>query len=258
MFVTNPAFSGAAIDEGVGNAPLVKVNQIGTVTETLDAMQMAREASYAAHRLSSIRRDRRHDHRGPGRCDQRGTDQTGFRRAEPIASPSTTSCCASRKSWHDRPVRRARSRSAARRAFMKPFDVLRTSPGPLVLVVLDGWGLREGARRQRHQAGPHAGLPRADRPLPAFIAPGARARWSGCRRAQMGNSEGRAHHDGRRSRRLPGPDANRQERRDGEFFEKPALRRGHGAVPGRHARAAPRRPRVDPTASTATRAISTR
>src|SRR5690349_23975156 len=36
------------IDEGVGNAILVKVNQIGTLTETLEAVRVAREAGYAA------------------------------------------------------------------------------------------------------------------------------------------------------------------------------------------------------------------
>jgi enolase len=47
VFVTNPAILKRGIAEGVGNALLVKLNQIGTVTETLDAIAMAREASYA-------------------------------------------------------------------------------------------------------------------------------------------------------------------------------------------------------------------
>ncbi len=47
VFVTNPAILRRGIAEGVGNALLVKLNQIGTVTETLDAMAMARSASYA-------------------------------------------------------------------------------------------------------------------------------------------------------------------------------------------------------------------
>lgn len=46
VFVTNPAILKRGIDEGVGNALLVKVNQIGTVTETLDAMAMAAAAGY--------------------------------------------------------------------------------------------------------------------------------------------------------------------------------------------------------------------
>ena len=47
VFVTNPEILKRGIAEGVGNALLVKVNQIGTMTETLEAMQMAREADYA-------------------------------------------------------------------------------------------------------------------------------------------------------------------------------------------------------------------
>jgi enolase len=47
IFVTNPAILGRAIEARVGNALLVKLNQIGTVTETLDAMTMAKQAGYA-------------------------------------------------------------------------------------------------------------------------------------------------------------------------------------------------------------------
>jgi enolase len=47
VFVTNPAILRRGISDGVGNALLVKLNQIGTVSETLDAIDMAREAHYA-------------------------------------------------------------------------------------------------------------------------------------------------------------------------------------------------------------------
>lgn len=46
IFVTNPARLREGIEEGVANAILVKVNQIGTLTETLEAMKVAREAGY--------------------------------------------------------------------------------------------------------------------------------------------------------------------------------------------------------------------
>jgi enolase len=46
VFVTNPEILRRGIDEKVGNALLVKLNQIGTVTETLDAVTMARDARY--------------------------------------------------------------------------------------------------------------------------------------------------------------------------------------------------------------------
>ena len=47
IFVTNPAILQRGIDEKVANAILVKLNQIGTVTETLDAMALAERAGYA-------------------------------------------------------------------------------------------------------------------------------------------------------------------------------------------------------------------
>jgi enolase len=47
VFVTNPAILKQGIEDGVGNALLVKLNQIGTVTETLDAVRMAADANYA-------------------------------------------------------------------------------------------------------------------------------------------------------------------------------------------------------------------
>jgi enolase len=47
IFVTNPEILKKGIAEKVGNALLVKLNQIGTVTETLDAVKMAADASYA-------------------------------------------------------------------------------------------------------------------------------------------------------------------------------------------------------------------
>jgi enolase len=46
VFVTNPEILKHGIADQVGNALLVKLNQIGTVTETLDAIEMARQAGY--------------------------------------------------------------------------------------------------------------------------------------------------------------------------------------------------------------------
>jgi enolase len=47
VFVTNPEILRRGIADKVGNALLVKLNQIGTVSETLDAISMARDAGYA-------------------------------------------------------------------------------------------------------------------------------------------------------------------------------------------------------------------
>jgi enolase len=48
LFVTNTERLGRGIELGVGNSILIKVNQIGTLTETLAAIAMAREAGYTA------------------------------------------------------------------------------------------------------------------------------------------------------------------------------------------------------------------
>ena len=48
LFVTNPARLADGIEKGVANSILVKVNQIGTLTETLEAVDMAHRAGYTA------------------------------------------------------------------------------------------------------------------------------------------------------------------------------------------------------------------
>jgi enolase len=53
VFVTNPTRLAQGIERGVANSVLIKLNQIGTLTETLDTMEMARRAAYtcvASHR----------------------------------------------------------------------------------------------------------------------------------------------------------------------------------------------------------------
>lgn len=48
LFVTNPKILEQGINESVANSILIKVNQIGTLTETLDAMHMASLANYSS------------------------------------------------------------------------------------------------------------------------------------------------------------------------------------------------------------------
>ena len=48
LFVTNTQRLAQGIELGIGNSILIKVNQIGTLTETLDAIQMANRAGYTA------------------------------------------------------------------------------------------------------------------------------------------------------------------------------------------------------------------
>jgi enolase len=46
IFVTNPEIFKKGIDEGIANSILIKLNQIGTVTETLDTIEMAKQSGY--------------------------------------------------------------------------------------------------------------------------------------------------------------------------------------------------------------------
>jgi enolase len=48
LFVTNTKILSEGIEKGISNSILIKLNQIGTVTETLDAIEMARNANYTA------------------------------------------------------------------------------------------------------------------------------------------------------------------------------------------------------------------
>ena len=48
LYVTNPKIFKEGIDNGIANSILIKVNQIGTLTETLEAIQMAKDAGYTA------------------------------------------------------------------------------------------------------------------------------------------------------------------------------------------------------------------
>lgn len=47
LFVTNPTIFAEGLEQGIGNAILIKVNQVGTISETLKAIKMAQEAGYA-------------------------------------------------------------------------------------------------------------------------------------------------------------------------------------------------------------------
>ncbi|EJX06342.1 phosphopyruvate hydratase [gut metagenome] len=48
IFVTNPSILKEGIKKGVANSILIKVNQIGTLTETIEAIEMAKRAGYTA------------------------------------------------------------------------------------------------------------------------------------------------------------------------------------------------------------------
>jgi enolase len=110
-----PRSSKRGIAEGVGNSILVKLNQIGTVSETLDADRDGARGRLHHGDLAPLGRDRRLDIADLAVGTSAGQIKTG-RPAAATASPSTTSCCASRKSSGAGALRRpARLRQLAAR-----------------------------------------------------------------------------------------------------------------------------------------------
>ena len=98
LFVTNTERLKTGIEKKVANAILIKVNQIGTLTETLDAIQMANRAGYTAivsHRSGETEDATIAD---IAVAVNAGQIKTGAP-AAPTGWPSTTSCSASRRSW---------------------------------------------------------------------------------------------------------------------------------------------------------------
>ncbi len=102
LFVTNTERLSKGIKEGIANSILVKVNQIGSLTETLDAVSMAQRANYTAvisHRSGETEDSTIAD---IAVATNAGQIKTG--------SPSTTSSSASRRSWATRPAMPAAAR----------------------------------------------------------------------------------------------------------------------------------------------------
>ena len=75
LFVTNVTRLSDGIAKGVANSILVKVNQIGSLTETLAAVDMAQRAGYTAVMSHRSGRDGGLDHRRPRRGDELRADQ---------------------------------------------------------------------------------------------------------------------------------------------------------------------------------------
>ena len=75
IFVTNVARLPEGIKNGIGNSILIKVNQIGTLSETLAAVEMAHKARLHRGDVAPLRRDRGFDHRRPRGRHQLRADQ---------------------------------------------------------------------------------------------------------------------------------------------------------------------------------------
>ena len=125
IFCTNPAIITAAIARGIGNAALIKLNQIGTVTETLQAMAICRAGRLPAVRLPPLRRDRGPLHRRPGRRHRLRPPQDrrpGPRRTRRQIQPAP----GNRRHHPHPPLRHARKRSSSLNRLIQ----LSTKPGP--------------------------------------------------------------------------------------------------------------------------------
>ena len=110
LFVTNPKRLAQGIKDGLANAILVKVNQIGTLTETMEAVSMARHASLRRGDVASLGRDRGLDHRRPRRRHQLRADQD--RLAVALRSPRQVQPAPA----HRRAARHRRRATPARRS----------------------------------------------------------------------------------------------------------------------------------------------
>ena len=75
LFVTNVERLQVGIDRHAGNAILIKLNQIGTLTETLATMELAARARLRGDGLAPLRRDRGRLYRRPGGGDRMWADQ---------------------------------------------------------------------------------------------------------------------------------------------------------------------------------------
>jgi hypothetical protein len=103
LFVTNTKILQEGIDKGIANSILIKINQIGTLTETFAAIEMAKRAGYTAvisHRSGETEDSTIADIAVGTNAGQIKTGSLSVR----TAWPSTTSCCASKKTSATSPV----------------------------------------------------------------------------------------------------------------------------------------------------------
>ena len=81
LFVTNVKRLRKGIDEGIANSILIKVNQIGSLTETIETVKLAQIVGLYDGDVAPFRRDRGFDHRRPGGRAELRADQDG----QPVA-----------------------------------------------------------------------------------------------------------------------------------------------------------------------------
>ncbi len=256
VFVTNPEILKRGIQEKVANALLVKVNQIGTITETLEAMAIARSAGYAcvvSHRSGETEDVTIAD---LAVATNAGQIKTGSASRTDRVAKYNQLLRIEEALGKERPLRRAPGDPAARVAVMSgPSTPLRA--GPLVLLVLDGWGLREAREGNAIKlARTPAYSELIDRfPHSSLAASGEAV---GLPPGQMGNSE--VGHITMGAGRVVYQDLTRIDKsiREGDFFDPARPRRRDNAVRRRTATRCISSVWYRPTAFTATLATCPR
>ena len=107
LFVTNTERLQRGIDEGIANSILIKVNQIGTLTETIEAIQLAAPQRLHERLQPPQRRNRGRDHRRPGRRARHRPDQNRLRLAHRPHGEVQPAAADRRAAWRSGSVRRA-------------------------------------------------------------------------------------------------------------------------------------------------------
>ena len=204
LFVTNPKRLERGIREHAANSILIKLNQIGTLTETLADHRDGARRRFHLRRLASLGRDRGHDHRRPCRRNRRRADQDRF--DEPRRAHGQIQSPAAHRGGTGRPriMARRRRRSAAAGARDERFGAASSGCGAGDLRRM-GLAGRAPGQRDRDGANAHDGSSvshpgRIPRSTP-------RARRSAWRRGRHGQLGGRPSDDRRGARDLPGRDA---------------------------------------------------
>ena len=143
LFVTNPERLRQGIERNVANSILVKVNQIGTLTETIEAVRLAQAQRLHGGHVAPFGRDRGHHDRRPGGRARHRADQDGGARAL-------------------RPRRQVQPAPADRGGAGEPAPSTRAGPpSPARAASLSGeWPSSRAARRSSPQSGPRPPSPR--------------------------------------------------------------------------------------------------
>ena len=175
IFVTNPKFLKRGIDEHVGNSILIKVNQIGTLTETLATIEMARAAGYT----SVI------SHRSGETEDTTIADlvvATGAGQIKTGSMSRTDRTCEIQSAAENRRRARREGDVSGHGGFQAREILMASRPPVAALIIFDGWGVSKSGASNAIAAAKTPVMDRLTRPrrIPSSTR---RARRSVCRRA---------------------------------------------------------------------------